>query len=133
MLQYYKYPLKVWLTSAFLGSLFFISYTIWHSSKEISLSAIGFFFMALLFSILYAVPCWIMLMLTYRSALRYFSNLLLVKLLMAISAQIYFLSLLYILTGKEMITDPLNFLDTIIPFSTALLISTLVFSVNPKS
>jgi hypothetical protein len=133
MLQYYKYPLKVWLTSAFLGSTFFIAYTIWHSSKAISLSAIGFFFMALLFSILYAVPCWIMLMLTYRSALRYFKNLLSVKVFTTVSAQIYFLSLLYLLVGKELFSHPLNFLDIIIPFSTALLISTLVFSADPKS
>ena len=74
-----------------------------------------------------------MLMLTYRSALSYFSNLLLIKLLMAISAQIYFLSLIYIIVGKEMISHPLNFLDIVLPFSLALLISSLAYNVNPKA
>ena len=123
MLQYYKYPLKVWLTSSLLGTILFIPYSQWIKPTSYPLDSIEIFLVTVILSALFSIPCWLLLWMAYTFASNHIKKPLYLKLLIILSTQAMLVGLMYLL-------GLLAAGQIIVPFSLSLLISTVVFSVS---
>ncbi len=136
MLQYYKYPLKVWLTSAFLGSAFLEAVNYFtkdyncHPSEYFANNwSENIFFVFIFFGIstLLSTPCWLLFWLVYHQALKCFDKLR-VRLLMIVVGQLLAIALGYLVLGDLRLASTDAY---IVPcYCLALLIATLMYKVN---
>lgn len=135
MLQHYKYPLKVWLTSALLGTLFseIVSYfTVnynYQSDYFVSSLSEDIFFIFIFFGLssLLSVPCWLLFWLIYHQALKYFSKLG-VKLLMLGVGQSLAVALGYLVLGDLSLVPPDAYI--MLCYCSALFVATLMYKVD---
>lgn len=136
MLQYHKYPLKVWLTSAFLGSVFLEAmhyltedYNCHPSEYFANNWSEDIFFVFIFFGIssLLSIPCWLLFWVVYHQALKRFDKLG-VRLLMIVVGQLLVIALGYLVLGDLRLATPDAY---IVPcYCTALLIAILMYKVN---
>ena len=136
MLQYYKYPLKVWLTSTLLGTLFseIVNYLTandhnYQSDYFVSGLSEAIFFIFIFFGLssLLSVPCWLLFWLIYHQALKYFSKLS-VKLLMLGVGQSLAVALGYVVLGDLSLVPADAYI--MLCYCSALFAATLMYKVD---
>jgi len=136
MLQHYKYPLKVWLTSALLGTLFndivhyfTVNYNNYQSDYFVSSRSEDIFFIFIFFGLssLLSVPCWLLFWLIYHQVLKCFSKLG-VKLLMLVIGQPLAIALGYLVLGDLSLVPPDVYM--ILCYCTALFTATLIYKAD---
>lgn len=136
MLNTYKYPLKVWLTACVLGTIFYFTYIIIYdltNSSNYTLH-IGettiWMIITLLYSILLSSPCWIVLWLLFIYFTKNVNNLAKLNVLLIITSQCLCWLCFYLLLLKSSNASFSNTLEITLPFSLALLLSSIFFNVK---
>ena len=138
MLQYYKYPLKVWLVSAVLGFLIIQIYTFLfeyfdatsYSVYVGNIVVLQFFLLAGSFLLLF--PAFILLWLVYWLTDKMNYSPFKLKLLMVIFAQVICFLLFLLMYRGALVGAMLYSLSMVFPYSISLLISSLAFRVKLK-
>lgn len=128
MLQHYKYPLKVWLTSALLGSIgLFITYYIYERDMFIAYNLISYFMPATLYIVLGAIPFWICLWYVYSRIAEGGKHR---RILLLLTAELLGFTYLAIMFANEPSRLNAKALFMITSFVAAIAISVFIYPIN---
>lgn len=143
MLKYYKYPLKVWLTTALLGTLAYLLClfvgVLFEESAQVgnvrNLNSDNYFFMGVIAVIALACsfPCFITLWVVYSRLMARDVSIQKIKIILtafgAITGSICLLSVYYPLLGGIELN---SVLELLLPYNAVLIVSIWCFNLRSK-
>jgi glucan phosphoethanolaminetransferase (alkaline phosphatase superfamily) len=144
MLKYYKYPLKIWLTSSLLGTLayllFLLAVTLIEGNGQLSnlrnLNSDNYFFMGVIaiIALVCSFPCFLILWAVYTRLMHRNVSIKTMKIMLSvlgtIIGSICLLSVYYFILNEFELK---SVLELVLPYNTILVFSIWYFNLRPKS